>query len=206
MLSLVLAQESIVDKDTDQPVFDRAVNQRCRDCRINAAAERTQDASRTDPIADLPHRTIDEMLHRPFRAAATNAKDKVLQHITAALAVRHFRVKLYAKETPGRIGKSGYSCVGAVVSPRDLESTVRIRSLMPNCIFLVPGFGAQGRTAEEVAKCFKPDGTGAIVTASRSVIFAYNEPKFADRQDDWRGSIRQACLDFIESVRAVVST
>ena len=52
---------------------------------------------------------------------------------------------------------------GAVVSPRDLESTRRIRALMPNCLFLVPGFGAQGRTAKEVAECFKPDGTGAIV-------------------------------------------
>ncbi len=104
---------------------------------------------------------------------------------------------------PGRIGRSGYSCVGAVVSPRDIESTVKIRSLMPNCIFLVPGFGAQGRTADEVAKCFKPDGTGAIIAASRSVIFAYDEPKYKDRKDDWKGCIRDACIDFIQTVRSV---
>jgi|CXWL01.1.fsa_nt_gi orotidine-5'-phosphate decarboxylase len=104
----------------------------------------------------------------------------------------------------GRIGRSGYSCVGAVVSPRDLESTVRIRSLMPNCIFLVPGFGAQGRTADEVAKCFKPDGTGAIVAASRSVIFAYDEPKFKDRKEDWKSCIRDACIDFVQSVNSVI--
>lgn len=105
---------------------------------------------------------------------------------------------------PGRIGRSGYSCVGAVVSPRDLESTVKIRALMPNCIFLVPGFGAQGRTADEVAKCFKPDGTGAIVAASRSVIFAYDEPKYKERQNDWQGCIRDACKDFVQSVNSVV--
>lgn len=104
----------------------------------------------------------------------------------------------------GRIGKSGYSCVGAVVSPRDLESTIKIRSLMPNCLFLVPGFGAQGRTADEVAKCFKPDGTGAIVAASRSVIFAYDEPKYKDRKDDWKGCIRDACKDFVRSVNSVI--
>jgi orotidine-5'-phosphate decarboxylase len=103
----------------------------------------------------------------------------------------------------GRVGKSGYSCVGAVVSPRDLESTIKIRALMPNCIFLVPGFGAQGRTADEVAKCFKPDGTGAIVAASRSVIFAYDEPKHKDCKADWQSCIRDACKDFVQSVNSV---
>lgn len=105
----------------------------------------------------------------------------------------------------GRVGNSGYSCVGAVVSPRDLESTIKIRSLMPGCIFLVPGFGAQGRTAEEIAKCFKPDGTGAIVAASRSVIFAYDEPKYKDRKEDWQGCIRDACKEFVQSVNAVLT-
>ncbi len=104
----------------------------------------------------------------------------------------------------GLVGDSGYSCVGAVVSPRDLESTERIRKLMPNCIFLVPGFGAQGRTADEVAKCFKDDGTGAIVNASRSVIYAYNDPKYRDTfGDNWRGAVEQSCKDLVTAVRAV---
>jgi len=110
-------------------------------------------------------------------------------------------------EEEGLIGYKGYSCVGAVVSPRDLESTIRIRELMPNCIFLVPGFGAQGRTAKEVAKCFKPDGTGAIVNASRSVIYAYNQPEYRDTHGaDWRGAIAHACTDFIGAVRSAVSS
>jgi orotidine-5'-phosphate decarboxylase len=106
---------------------------------------------------------------------------------------------------PGCVGTSGYSCVGAVVSPRDLDSTVSIRSLMPNCIFLVPGFGAQGRTAEEVARCFKSDGTGAIVAASRSVIFAYDEPKYQDRRNDWPGCVREACREFVAAVNSVIN-
>jgi len=104
----------------------------------------------------------------------------------------------------GLIGKSGYSCVGAVVSPRDLESTVRIRELMPNCIFLVPGFGAQGRTADEVAKCFKTDGTGAIVAASRSVIYAYEDKKYRDLGADWPRCVREACEEFVATVRSSV--
>lgn len=108
-----------------------------------------------------------------------------------------------AGEAP--IGSSGYSCIGAVVSPRDLESTERIRALMPNCIFLVPGFGAQGRTADEVAKCFKPDGTGAIVNASRSVIYAYREDRYRDLYgDDWQKSVDHACKDLVSAVRTAV--
>ncbi len=102
----------------------------------------------------------------------------------------------------GLIGTSGYSCIGAVVSPRDLPSTVRIRELMPHCIFLVPGFGAQGRTADEVAKCFRPDGAGAIVTASRSVIYAYEN---GDEHADWQARITAACREFVNTIRRLGS-
>ena len=103
------------------------------------------------------------------------------------------------------VGSSGYSSIGAVVSPRDLDSTVRLRTLMPNCIFLVPGFGAQGRSGDEVAKCFKLDGTGAIVNASRSVIYAYDEDRYRDTHgDDWRQAVDHACRDFVDVVRAAV--
>ncbi len=108
--------------------------------------------------------------------------------------------------TDGALGSTGYSCVGAVVSPRDLDSTRLIRRLMPSCLFLVPGFGAQGRTADEVALCFKPDGTGALVTASRSVIFAFREPDYQRRfQADWRRSVEAACADFVAQIQVVSS-
>ena len=104
----------------------------------------------------------------------------------------------------GLVGKCGYSCVGAVVSPRDLASTERIRTLMPNCLFLVPGFGAQGRTSDEVAKCFKPDGTGALVTASRSVIYAYQDARYQQALgDDWTQCVARGCKDFVKAIRAV---
>jgi orotidine-5'-phosphate decarboxylase len=105
----------------------------------------------------------------------------------------------------GLIGSRGYSCIGAVVSPRDLESTERIRTMMPNCIFLVPGFGAQGRTGDEVARCFKPDRTGAIVNASRSVIYAYQSERYHDAcGDDWQRCIELGCKDFVSAVRSAL--
>jgi orotidine-5'-phosphate decarboxylase len=104
----------------------------------------------------------------------------------------------------GLVGRSGYSCVGAVVSPRDLASTERIRTLMPQCVFLVPGFGAQGRTAQEVATCFRSDGTGAIVNASRSVIYAHNIEPYGERfASDWPRAVEAACRDFVTAVRDV---
>ena len=103
------------------------------------------------------------------------------------------------------VGRHGYSCVGAVVAPRDVNAARRLRALMPACLFLVPGFGAQGFGVEEVATCFKPDGTGALVNASRSVIFAYEQAEYRQRfGDDWRSCIAQACRDLVASLRRAV--
>jgi orotidine-5'-phosphate decarboxylase len=98
------------------------------------------------------------------------------------------------------VGESGYSCIGAVVSPRDTDSTRRIRALMPSCLFLVPGFGAQGRTADEVATCFRSDGTGALVTASRSII--YTQSRTPSR--DWKAGVDEACRELVAQIRRVV--
>ena len=76
---------------------------------------------------------------------------------------------------------------------------------MPNCIFLVPGSGAQGHTSEEIAKCFRGDGTGAIVNASRGIIYAYEDDRYKDRfKDNWQRAVEQACLDCVAAIRAVV--
>lgn len=107
----------------------------------------------------------------------------------------------------GLVGQSGYSCIGAVASPRDAEGMARLRALMPNCIFLVPGFGAQGRKAEDIAPCFKPDGTGALVTASRSVLYAYENMKYIEMYtSEWEKCIEHACKDFVSAVRSVAKT
>jgi len=111
-------------------------------------------------------------------------------------------VNRWANE-PSLIGNSGYSCIGAVVSPRDVESTRRIRAAMPQSIFLVPGFGAQGRTAEEVAVCFKADGTGAIVNASRSVLYAFDSPKYRGKGVDWKSCITKSCRDFVDDLKRI---
>jgi len=71
------------------------------------------------------------------------------------------------------LGTSGYSSVGAVVGATFPEQAKKLRRLMPNAIFLVPGFGAQGAEANDVVDCFNEDCTGAVISASRSVIYAF---------------------------------
>ena len=77
-------------------------------------------------------------------------------------------------------GASGIPLVGAVVGATRREEAGALRALLGQAMILVPGFGAQGGGMDDVLPCFLPGGRGAIVTASRSVIYA--EP----REDETR--------------------
>lgn len=114
------------------------------------------------------------------------------------------QVANWAKDE-GLVGNSGYSALGAVVAAKDHDTTVRLRGMMPHCLFLVPGYGAQGTTAAELAPCFKSDRTGALITASRSVIYAFDDMKYVERfTSEWDKCIEQACKDFVAEVNSVV--
>lgn len=75
------------------------------------------------------------------------------------------------------IGKSGYSSIGAVVGANYPEQGRRLRKLMPKSYILVPGYGAQGGTAQDVIHNFNNDGLGAIVNSSRAILYAYQNRK-----------------------------
>ncbi|MFB9327548.1 orotidine-5'-phosphate decarboxylase [Paenibacillus aurantiacus] len=71
------------------------------------------------------------------------------------------------------VGAHGYSCVGAVVGGTYPEEAAAIRAALPSAIFLVPGYGAQGGTAEALRPFFDARGEGAIISSSRGIIYAY---------------------------------
>lgn len=73
------------------------------------------------------------------------------------------------------IGLRGYSSVGAVVGATFQKHAKALRKIMPNTIFLVPGYGAQGASAKDIVGCFNKDGYGAIISASRSIIYPHGE-------------------------------
>jgi len=79
------------------------------------------------------------------------------------------------------LGKYGYSSIGAVVGATFPEEADALRKLMPRSFFLVPGYGAQGGTAANAARCFNPDGLGALISASRSATYAFAAPDISRR-------------------------
>ena len=70
---------------------------------------------------------------------------------------------------------SGLSSVGAVTGATRPELLARLRELMPNAIFLMPGVGAQGGSVEGLAAAFAPHPAAGLVAASRSIVDAYSE-------------------------------
>jgi orotidine-5'-phosphate decarboxylase len=70
------------------------------------------------------------------------------------------------------VDASGLSCLGAVVGATVPERIEGLRALMPNQPFLVPGVGAQGGRPEDLKGAFGGRRAGALVAASRSIIFA----------------------------------
>lgn len=96
------------------------------------------------------------------------------------------------------IGESGYSSVGAVVAATKPDDAAALRQRMPRQIFLVPGFGAQGGTVESVRALFNEDGRGALITASRSVIYGFD-----DSDADWTAGVRRAAEGFVEQLRSI---
>lgn len=77
------------------------------------------------------------------------------------------------------ITECGYSRVGAVVGATHPEAGRALRRRMPHTFFLIPGFGAQGGSADDVASMFDAHGSGAIVNSSRGVIGSWrNNPEY----------------------------
>lgn len=76
----------------------------------------------------------------------------------------------------GSVGRYGFSDVGAVVGATHREQLAEMRGKLPHTFFLIPGYGAQGGTAEDIVAGFT-DGVGAIVNSSRGIMCAYKKQK-----------------------------
>ena len=118
------------------------------------------------------------LLVRTSNAGATDVQDATLsdgrplwQHL--AMLVHEWGQPL--------VGERGMSSVGAVVGATYPRAVSEARKLMPQSPILLPGVGAQGATPADVARAFTSGPASALVTASRSVIFAFRES-----EDDWR--------------------
>ncbi|HVM69130.1 MAG TPA: orotidine-5'-phosphate decarboxylase [Gaiellaceae bacterium] len=119
-------------------------------------------------------------LVRTSNAGATDVQElalsdgsRVWQHVA----------RLVAEWGEGVVGERGLSSVGAVVGATVPRAVAEARKLMPQAPLLLPGVGAQGATPADVARAFTSGPASALVTASRSVIYAYRAGAA-----DWRAA------------------
>lgn len=81
-------------------------------------------------------------------------------------------------------GKYGYSSVSAVVGATYPQQLKEIREKAPHTYFLIPGYGAQGGKADDIALGFDENGLGGIVNASRSLMCAYKSDKWKEKLNE----------------------
>ena len=106
---------------------------------------------------------------------------------------------------PALVGSSGWSSVGAVVGATQTHTMQSIRQRLPQSFFLLPGYGAQGGTADMTRAAFK-EGQGALVSASRSILYAHRDQKYADISGDWKKCVEQAVMDMKADIAGVLGT
>ena len=103
-------------------------------------------------------------------------------------------------------GKYGYSSVAAVVGATYPEQLKEIREKAPHTYFLIPGYGAQGGKAEDIALGFDNNGLGGIVNASRSLMCAYKSDKWKKKysEAEYGKATRAEALDMKEVLNTVI--
>lgn len=115
-------------------------------------------------------------------------------------------VELLAAQTQstGATGRTPYGLVGAVVGATWPEQLAELRQAMPHAWLLIPGFGAQGGTAQDCASAFDENGLGAIVNNSRGIIFAHSRKDLVGRLGGgrWQEAVEIATREMIEQLRS----
>ncbi len=124
----------------------------------------------------------------------SNPSSNELQDVGVKVGGQVFGVmaRLLEKLGKGTEGKYGYTRIGAVTGATHPAELAQIRTMMPHTFLLVPGYGAQGGTAEDVKFAFHEGGKGAIVNSSRGIMCAWK--KTGGDGHDFQEAARKAAL------------
>lgn len=101
-------------------------------------------------------------------------------------------------------GKAGFGPVGSVVGATWPEQARALRERMPHSFFLVPGYGAQGATAEDCAANFNERGEGAIVNSSRGLMLAYKKSEIYG-ESEYAQACRDEAIAMREALKAALN-
>ncbi len=116
-------------------------------------------------------------------------QDRVLEDGLTIYRTMGNMCEAWGKELPGQFGYSG---VGAVVGATYPEQLRELRQALPHTFFLVPGYGAQGGGAKDVAPAFDEKGLGAIINSSRGIMCAWKKEEGLDPKEYAQAARREA--------------
>ena len=97
-------------------------------------------------------------------------------------------------------GKYGYTQIGGVIGCTHVEEGKEIRSRYNDMFFLIPGYGAQGGKAEDVA-LYLNNGNGGVVNSSRGILLAY---KKENRETEYAACAREEAIKMRDAIRDAV--
>lgn len=97
-------------------------------------------------------------------------------------------------------GRYGYTAIGGVIGCTHVEEGKEIRNRYSNMFFLIPGYGTQGGTAEDVALYLK-NGNGGVVNSSRGILLAY---KKENKELEYAECARNEAINMRDAIRAAV--
>ncbi len=100
------------------------------------------------------------------------------------------------------MGKCGYSSIGGVVGCTHIDEGLKMRNDLEKMFFLIPGYGAQGGAAKDVA-IYLNNGNGGVVNASRSILLAYKKEKQGERH--FEESARAEAIKMRDEIRTAAS-
>ncbi len=110
---------------------------------------------------------------------------------------------LCARLGKGSEGERGYQTLGAVVGATYPAELKELRRRMEHTFFLVPGYGAQGGTAEDVRHAFDRYGWGAVINSSRGILCAWK--KVENGEENYQEAAKQAAIAMREDIKKYVT-
>jgi len=114
-----------------------------------------------------------------IRTSNEGAKD--IEYLPTENGKRVYHVVGEKLQTLGKdyIGECGYSAIGGVMGCTHPDEAAEIRNMLNTTFFLIPGYGAQGGKAEDIAK-YLHNGNGGVVNSSRGILLAYRKQENGD--------------------------
>lgn len=100
------------------------------------------------------------------------------------------------------VGQCGFSGVGGVMGCTHSDEAAEIRAMLDTTFFLIPGYGAQGGKAEDIAKYLK-DGNGGVVNSSRGILLAYRKQEHGEQ--DFAGCARQEAIRMRDDILRAIA-